>query len=219
MCVPVFRCFNDHFLAYWVHTLSFLVMYSFLGKMEYSLHSWQLLSVYYFRIFFLKVFSTVCLILSCQICDFCFLSSSLTVPNPRVFRLSYMGIVHAMFFFFFFFFFFFPFFFYVLSCYIIRFVLLWVDFLKFLTVWSSVESVWCWCVLTICISGSSLLSTCSISFINSAVLAPSICIIPLPPSSLGTYKRSVSALRWCYLWMVKISLFHCQLCVFLVDAS
>jgi hypothetical protein len=68
------------------------------------------------------------------------------------------------------------------------------SYFKFLTVWSSVEFVWCWCVPTIRISGSSLLSTHSIYFITSVMYIPSVCISPLPSSFLGTHKRSVHAL-------------------------
>jgi hypothetical protein len=65
--------------------------------------------------------------------------------------------------------------------------------------------VWCWCVQTIYISGSSLLCTYPFNLITSAMQVPSICVSPLPPSFLDTYKWSVSALGWCCQWMVCFS--------------
>ena len=77
-----------------------------------------------------------------------------------------------------------------------------VSILRRLAVCSTAQLMLCWCVLTICISGSSFLSTYSISCIISTTRAASNYIRPLPPCCLGTYKRSTSALGWCCPWMV-----------------
>jgi hypothetical protein len=49
----------------------------------------------------------------------------------------------------------------LLCFFFVCFVSLWKDFFNLLAVCSNVEFVFCWCVLTIYISGSSLLSTYS----------------------------------------------------------
>ena len=60
----------------------------------------------------------------------------------------------------------------------------------------------CSCILSVSVSGSSLLSNSSTRFVISTAWAASNCIKPLPPCFLRTYKRSTSACGWCCQWMV-----------------
>jgi len=74
--------------------------------------------------------------------------------------------------------------------------------LRHIAVCNTAELMLCWCVLTTCISGSSFLSTYSISFVISTAWAASNCIRPLPPWFLGRYKPSTSVFGWYCPWMV-----------------
>jgi hypothetical protein len=56
---------------------------------------------------------------------------------------------------------------------------------------------------------TSLLSVPSTTFATSTMWVPPTCIKPIPPPFMGTYKRSISTLRWCCPWMVNISLAFC----------
>ena len=57
--------------------------------------------------------------------------------------------------------------------------------LRHLAVCSTAELVFCWCVLTTCISGSSFLSTYSINFVISTAQAASNSIKPILPVFWG----------------------------------
>jgi hypothetical protein len=67
---------------------------------------------------------------------------------------------------------------------------------------NTAQSMLCRCFLTACISGSSFQSTNSNCCVISTVWVAANCIRPLPPCFLGIYKRSTSALGWCYPLMV-----------------
>jgi hypothetical protein len=56
----------------------------------------------------------------------------------------------------------------------------------------NIVELMCWCVLTICISGSPLLFTYPTSFVISTTLAYFNCIRAFPPCFLGIYKRPLS---------------------------
>jgi len=59
--------------------------------------------------------------------------------------------------------------------------------LRHLALCNIVEMILCWCMLTICISGFSLQSTCSTSYVISTTRLLN-CIRPFPPCFLGAYK-------------------------------
>jgi hypothetical protein len=117
------------------------------------------------------------------------------VHFPPVFRLICVGIVHASFF---------------LTIFIFSSLLCFLLFVLFLFVifpWGFwlcyiTEFVLCWWVLIICISGSTLLSTYSTSYLISDMSASSVLISPLSPHFLGTHNRCTSAVGWCCTWSV-----------------
>jgi len=78
--------------------------------------------------------------------------------------------------------------------------------LRRLAVCNTPELMLCWCILPICISGSSLLSKHSYSFAISTAKASSNCIRPRLLYFLRIYKRSTSAFVWCCPWTYSIFL-------------
>ena len=107
----------------------------------------KFLHAVYLTGFIFKIFCTDCIIVLSV------LSPNFSHHYPPVFRLSYVGTVNASFF----------------PSRVLCYAVLWPvplpnSLLRRLAVCNAAELMLWWCILTICISGSSLLSTYSISF-------------------------------------------------------
>ena len=156
------------------------------NKLHYTLN-------FFLQNFILKIVCSNCLVFSCHYCTICFsldvanfsqrydcsmstsFSSNLRGNCPCILFQCHLSLVFSA----------------VLSyIFLVSFC---TSVLRHLAVYNTVQSVWCWCVLTICISGNTCFSKYPINFVISISWAASKFIKPFPPCLLGTYKRSTSA--------------------------